>query len=322
MLGLCSLPLRSSTPQASSCSTSRSCYSTHLLLKRRASRPAHTGPHCWRANARAPRWQVRGLEPLFAVILVRICRARGRSISGRAALGLLSLLVGAAFTCLAQKHLSWLGLLLGLGSNLMFALRSLLTTQLQDKLEMSTGARLDASALFCYQHIIGLGLVAPLALANGGWHCARALGRNHTSLFYGVLSSVCFYAYNRLSLAVLLMLNALAHSVANSLRRAVTIGFAAVAFRTQISALAASGIVLIIGGSLLYALSAVSPRPVQPIVDMESAEESPDLPAADATKATDVHVDDRGDRRAAPETRALLAERADSASEAMTSAPS
>jgi hypothetical protein len=66
----------------------------------------------------------------------------------------------------------------------------------------------------------------------------------------------------RLSLAVLLMLDVVAHSVINSLRRAVTIGTAAVIFHTHVSLASALGIVLVIGGSLVYALgAAASARP-------------------------------------------------------------
>ena len=67
----------------------------------------------------------------------------------------------------------------------------------------------------------------------------------------------------RLSLAVLLMLHVVAHSVINSLRRAVTIGTAAVLFHTHVSLASGLGIVLVIGGSLVYALgAAASVRPV------------------------------------------------------------
>ena len=77
--------------------------------------------------------QVRGLEPLFAVVLTWITGARGGSLNQRAALGLLSLVLGAALTCMSQPRLSVLGLLLGMCSNLMFALRGIFTTMFQDK---------------------------------------------------------------------------------------------------------------------------------------------------------------------------------------------
>ena len=58
------------------------------------------------------------------------------------------------------------------------------------------------------------------------------------------------------------MLHVVAHSVINSLRRAVTIGTAAVLFHTHVSLTSGLGIVLVIGGSLVYALgAAASARP-------------------------------------------------------------
>ena len=66
-------------------------------------------------------------------MLTWITGARGGSLNRRAALGLVSLVLGAALTCMSQPRLSMMGLLLGMCSNLMFALRGIFTTMLQDK---------------------------------------------------------------------------------------------------------------------------------------------------------------------------------------------
>jgi hypothetical protein len=76
---------------------------------------------------------VRGLEPLFAVVLTWTTGARGGSLNRQAAVGLVGLMIGAALTCMSQPRLSLPGLLLGMCSNFMFAMRGIFTTMFQDK---------------------------------------------------------------------------------------------------------------------------------------------------------------------------------------------
>mmetsp|Transcript_70711 Transcript_70711/g.188090 ORF Transcript_70711/g.188090 Transcript_70711/m.188090 type:complete len:125 (+) Transcript_70711:119-493(+) len=68
-----------------------------------------------------------------------------------------------------------------------------------------------------------------------------------------LLSSIGFFGYNLLSLFVLLLLNAVAHSVCNTCRRAVTILTTAAFFSTVISPSSGLGLSLSIGGAAAYA---------------------------------------------------------------------
>lgn len=61
------------------------------------------------------------------------------------------------------------------------------------------------------------------------------------------MSAASFFAYNFLSLYVLLLIDAVSHAVCNTCRRAVTIISAAIVFQNAISAPSALGIALIIG---------------------------------------------------------------------------
>ena len=61
--------------------------------------------------------------------------------------------------------------------------------------------------------------------------------------------------YNLLSLLCLLQMNAVAHSVANSCRRALTIGRAALYFGTPMGPASVAGVVLVVGGAAWYAVA-------------------------------------------------------------------
>ena len=260
---------------------------------------------------------VRGLEPLFSFGLVRLCGGRGGALSLAAGGALATLLVGAALACGAQPNFSRAGLALGMLSNFCFACRSLLTTRMQarcaaqfhailrcailrrairrrcaaaalcaqDARRASPDAdEIDGHTLFLHQHLLGLALVLPAALAVEGPGCAlhawHAHGRAAPPL---VLSALGFYGcvrtiaathrrrrrrsvrearvppprrrYNLLSLLCLLQMNAVAHSVANSCRRALTIGSAAIYFGTPMGPASVAGVVLVVGGAAWYAVA-------------------------------------------------------------------
>lgn len=223
---------------------------------------------------------VRGLEPLFSFVFVRSFGARGGVLRTTSAAALVTLLLGGAISCYSQAF-DVRGLLLGLLSNCCFALRSLYVSLLQDRLkrlrshplssgsdsecsapagdEVPRGGRshasyeLSSSTVFFYQHLLGLLLMVPCALLEDA-RCAQHVAAPQTSP-YVAQSVLGFYAYNQLSLVALLMLHPLAHSVANSSRRCVTILSAAIVFGTFVSPLSATGIALVIGSAITYALS-------------------------------------------------------------------
>ena len=217
---------------------------------------------------------VRGLEPLTSFILVRIFAARGGALTSGMAGALLCVLLGAALAVWAQPAFDLNGLLLGLLANCAFSSRGLLVTMLQDaaqrkaKWEGATQAGAPAGAptssapsgaidpigLFAAQHVLGLVVLAPAAYIAEGATCARALRRDEHALQMAAYSALGFLTYNFLSLLVLLLMDAVSHSVLNTTRRAVTIVAAAIFFQNAISFVSAVGIVLIIGGACAYAV--------------------------------------------------------------------
>lgn len=201
---------------------------------------------------------VRGLEPLTSFVLARLFGGRGAALSGRSALALLAVLGGATLCIWAQPKFDLRGLALGLLANVMFSSRALLVTLMQDAWREHARAagqlvELDGVSLFTVQHALGLLLVLPAALVFEGAECVASAAAQPEMLNAAMLSALGFFGYNLLSLFVLLLLNAVAHSVANTCRRAVTILTTAAFFSTAISALSGLGICLIICGAATYA---------------------------------------------------------------------
>ena len=140
------------------------------------------------------------------------------------AAALLAVLAGAALSVWAQPTFDVRGFVYGLLANCAFSSRALLVTMLQDatKRRESAGrvdktdiaaSGIDPVGLFAAQHLLGLVLLAPAALASEGTHCAVALAHSSHAARVASWSSLGFLAYNFLSLCVLLLIDAVSHSV-------------------------------------------------------------------------------------------------------------
>ena len=206
---------------------------------------------------------VRGLEPLTSFALAWLLGARGSQLVPVTATALGVVLCGAALSVWAQPNFDVGGLLLGLLANTAFSARSLLVTLLQDA-QRKLGGEIDSVSLFAAQHVLGLMLLAPAAYADEGAVCLTELGERWPALRAALLSALGFVSYNFLSLYVLLLLDIVSHSVCNTARRAVTIIAALLIFATPISVPSALGIVLIIGGSVAYAMGKEAPARARP----------------------------------------------------------
>ena len=215
---------------------------------------------------------VRGMEPLTSFILVRLFAAHGGTLTKGMAGGLALVLVGAVINIWAQPAFELSGLLLGLLANCAFSSRGLLVTQLQDAAHRNTRTIVEATdkrcggglgyasgtvdplGLFAAQHVLGLLLLTPVALFMEGDSCAVALLHRSHARRIAVCSALGFFAYNFSSLVVLLLVDAVSHSVLNTSRRAITIVASAVVFQNAMSLSSGGGIVLTIGGGVAYAV--------------------------------------------------------------------
>ena len=176
---------------------------------------------------------VRGLEPLTSFLLVRLLGVRGGMLSRGSAVALLTVLAGATLSVWAQPKFDLGGLGFGLLANCAFSSRALLVTMLQDATRRrrsedrsvsapdSSKDDVDPVGLFAAQHVLGLLLVAPTALAMEGTHCAVVLTHSEHARNVAGLSALGFLMYNFLSLCVLLLIDAVSHSVRSPSRRAL-----------------------------------------------------------------------------------------------------
>lgn len=255
---------------------------------------------------------VRGLEPLTSFLLAKVFSARGGRLALASGLSLLTVLVGAAMSVLAQPKFDGRGLAYGLLANCAFSSRALLVTLLQDAasrrsahvsiVKKGGGAaddipnnQVDPVGLFAAQHVLGLALLAPVALLTDGTECAHSLLQSEQGwvLRMAEMSAAGFLVYNFLSLYVLLLLDAVTHSVCNTLRRAVTIVSAAIIFQTHISLTSGTGIALIIGGAVCYSVSrSSSAHPGKRLGSSTPPKSSSAKESSEATEALLMHAPD------------------------------
>ena len=198
---------------------------------------------------------LRGLEPLYSAFIACATGVRGGALNRWSFLALVILVAGGFMSCWSQPAASrnvhfYLGIASALGANLAFALRSVFTTAAQDVVAQQWGEKLDADSIFFYQHACGFMVMLALVIVLGSSRVLVEVEKQvPSSLWLIVGSTGAFFLYNRLSLSVLLRLDAVSHSVCNALRRAATVAVTAVVFATPVSALSFSSIVLVICGS-------------------------------------------------------------------------
>jgi hypothetical protein len=269
---------------------------------------------------------VRGLEPLTSFALARLLSARGSRPGPVAQLALAGLICGALLSVAAQPVFDARGLAFGLAANACFSARALLVTSLQDATRRRAAesgdpslGEIDSLGLFAAQHFAGLVALVPAALAADSHRCLDSLAwpsaaaNPHAGASgAAALSAVAFGSYNLLSLVVLLLIDAVSHAVCNTLRRAVTIGTAALVFRNAIPPASAAGIVLIIGSAAVYSYAFRAERhlPAEggPAIAAAAAESHKGLlareaehpPTADGGHSSD---DDAGEGAARPAER-------------------
>ena len=239
---------------------------------------------------------VRGLEPLTSFALAWLLSARGSQLKCASGTALVTVLGGAALSVWAQPAFDVQGLVLGLLANCAFSSRALLVMRLQDAMRLltpkgSSGHEVDPFGLFAAQHAFGLLLLVPATATSDSSECLRELTQLGPASQAAGLSALGFLTYNFLSLYVLLLLDAVAHSVCNTCRRAVTIVAAALIFRTHISLPSAAGIALIIGGAVGYAVAKDTGRAAAAHGSLLGGDSDGDLDTSDRTaRATGTDV--------------------------------
>ena len=81
------------------------------------------------------------------------------------------------------------------------------------------------------------------------------IGTAKDALLFTIYSGLSFYIYNEASFLCLQRLDAVSHSVANTLKRVVIILVSAVVFKTPINLIGGIGSAIAVAGTLLYSLA-------------------------------------------------------------------
>ena len=190
---------------------------------------------------------LRALEPLTTLALG--AALFGANVPLRKAAALLPVVAGCACSAVGPFSATAAGLALAALSNVCFSLRGLLGKRLSREH--------GAGALESFFHLCVLGALFQAAiLAVGGGAAAFAPVASAVSADAALvaLNGASFYAYLQLSWVCLGRMSAVSHSVANSLRRPVTVVAALVVAPAALSPLNLVGIVLACVGGLVYGL--------------------------------------------------------------------
>ena len=83
----------------------------------------------------------------------------------------------------------------------------------------------------------------------------KAMGTTNDVIKYSVLSGLSFYVYNEASFLALSKLDAVTHSVANTLKRVVIIVASCIVFKTPMTLIGGIGSGVAVLGTLLYSLA-------------------------------------------------------------------
>eukprot|EP00466_Bigelowiella_natans_P001754 jgi/Bigna1/140357/aug1.55_g15065 len=192
---------------------------------------------------------LRATEPLFAVAILML---RGGSVSLKIFCSLIMIVVGAGMSAFNESNLSLTGLGLLVVSNIGFTFRSILAKGIKDK-----HRGLDNINIFfhcCWRGAIVQSIIVALLDADVVLTLYTS-GAIHSGLIYkAIMNGIAYFVYLQSSFIILSKMGVVSHTVGNSLRRPVCIGFAVVYFQNKVTEMAIMGIVLACVGAGAYSV--------------------------------------------------------------------
>lgn len=211
---------------------------------------------------------LRAGEPLTTLVLSRLLLPPSAWPTRAKAVAILPVVLGGALSAVGPHGPTTIGLALCMASNACFSLRSIFAKRITQR--YGTTALPLFWQLCVLSSLMQAVVVAAMALVSGTRDDASP-SQPHSLLPHPptdlvpyldpddltstiLLNGSSFYAYLQLSFAVLGLMSAVSHSVANSMRRPATI-LAAIAYAPiELSALNILGIAVACGASLVYGL--------------------------------------------------------------------
>jgi len=171
---------------------------------------------------------------------------------------LLPIIGGVGLASLKELSFTWMALIAASLANQAAALKNVCSKGVMKKpWAKALGASNNYSVVTILALICTLPFVAIFDFKDfiPVYEQVMAAGTQNDVLKYSLLSGLTFYAYNEASFLALEKLDAVTHSVANTLKRVVIIVASCVVFQTPMTLLGGIGSAVAVLGTLLYSLA-------------------------------------------------------------------
>lgn len=173
-------------------------------------------------------------------------------------LALLPIIGGVGLASLKELSFSWTALVAASLANQAAAFKNVVS---KGVMKNSWAKALGPSNTYAVVNILALLCTLPLVLAFDAksfvavYNQVKAMGTTGDVIKYSIYSGLSFYIYNEASFLALEKLDAVTHSVANTLKRVIIIIATCVVFKTPMTLLGGIGSGIAVLGTLLYSLA-------------------------------------------------------------------
>jgi len=173
-------------------------------------------------------------------------------------LALLPIIGGVGLASLKELSFSWTALIAASAANQAAALKNVVSKGVMGN---QWAKNLGPTNTYAVVNILALLFTIPFVLAfdlkdfSSVYNQVMAAGAGADVLKYSAFSGLAFYLYNEASFLALSKLDAVSHSVANTLKRVVIIVASCMVFKTPMSLLGGIGSGIAVLGTLLYSLA-------------------------------------------------------------------
>lgn len=173
-------------------------------------------------------------------------------------LALLPIIGGVGLASLKELSFSWTALIAASAANQAAALKNVVSKGVMGN---QWAKNLGPTNTYAVVNILALIFTIPFVLAfdlkdfSSVYNQVMAAGAGADVLKYSAFSGLAFYLYNEASFLALSKLDAVSHSVANTLKRVVIIVASCMVFKTPMTLLGGIGSGIAVLGTLLYSLA-------------------------------------------------------------------
>jgi len=199
---------------------------------------------------------VKAAEPVFAAFTNAIVLKEIDHPLVYAAL--IPIIGGVGLASLKELSFTWTALIAASLANQAAALKNVVGKKVMKE---DFAKKMGAANQYSIVTMIALAWTLPLVLAfdakdfGAVYKQVLAMGTGADVIKYSVLSGLSFYVYNEAAFLALSKLDAVTHSVANTLKRVVIIVASCVVFKTPMTLLGGIGSAVAVAGTLLYSLA-------------------------------------------------------------------